>query len=225
MALSLVTAPTDEPITWAQVQKQLHLDGLDDDQAFVETIIIPAVRDRCELATGRQLLTARWRLPLDWWPGWSLTSYVRPLVSAWPCSAVIDVPKPPLQYDPSGSPAIAIDISYVDTTGVTQTLASSAYDVDAPVGPRCRAGRIAPAFGTIWPLVRQQMNAITVAFTAGYGAPADVPPLLIAAMLQDAATLYENRESLQVGTRAQAIALPGYSDSIYRSYKSYARTR
>lgn len=65
-------------------------------------------------------------------------------------------------------PLLAVSsIRYVDVDGVTQTLSSADYQVD----DRSWIARILPAYGASWPSTRDQANAVTVAFTAGYAAP------------------------------------------------------
>jgi uncharacterized phiE125 gp8 family phage protein len=211
MSLSLYTGPTTEPLTWAQLQKQLRQEGLEDDKAFAETVIIPAVRDRGELATDRAFTDQAWDLVLD----------------SFPCERWIEIPKPPL--------VSVVLVTYVDTSGVTQTWATSNYTVDVPVGPRCRRGRLVLAYGAYWPTTRSQANAVTIRFRCGYvdqsgetpAGPVRVfPPLLLAGLLQDAATIYAHREWLTVDPRVTAaIELPGFSQSIYRSFRSHPTQR
>lgn len=62
-------------------------------------------------------------------------------------------------------------ITYVDSNGDTQTLAADQYLVDAVSQP----ARIRPAYGVMWPSVRDQTNSISVRFVAGYGAASAVP--------------------------------------------------
>jgi uncharacterized phiE125 gp8 family phage protein len=176
------------------------------------TALVAAVRDRAEAATGRQLLTATWDLVLDSFP-----CGVQPfeLGLHWSFDRIgnmfLDVPRPPLQS--------VTNITYVDTAGQSQTWSSASYLVDKPSGPRCRRGRIAPAYGVVWPFTQAQINAATVRFVAGYGATgASVPPLLRQAMLMDLTALYEHRGD-------EATPVPAFAASIYRAHKSYAQAR
>lgn len=95
----------------------------------------------------RQLITATWQLKLD----------------AWPCEPFIAVPRPPL--------LTVTSIAYTDTSGSSQTWASSNYIVDAASEP----GRVALAYGASWPSARSIVSAITITYTAGYGAASAVP--------------------------------------------------
>jgi hypothetical protein len=62
-------------------------------------------------------------------------------------------------------PLISIDsVEYLDTNGHSQTLPPTAYAV-TPGFP----GRIAPAYGQLWPLSLPQIGAVTIKYTCGYG--------------------------------------------------------
>jgi uncharacterized phiE125 gp8 family phage protein len=201
MAWSLVTGPTTEPLTVGDVKAQARIDHVDDDD-WIEQFVIPAVRERGEIATNRAFTTQTWKDVRDTFPCWE-----------W------ELPKPPLQA--------VVSITYVDTAGATQTLtANTDYIVEIPAGPRAARGRVTPAYGLYWPATRGQIAAVTLQFRCGYGSdPASVPPLLKMAMLQDAATLYKNREAILADPGiTSAIELPGFARGIYRKFRSYART-
>src|SRR5689334_3002009 len=129
MSLTLVTpvAADTYPLVLLDVRRQTKTEGVTVDDDLIEDFIIPAVTERAEIATGRQLLFATWKKVLD----------------VFPCEGWIDIPKPPL--------AGFVVITYIDPNGVTQTFGASNYDVDAPVGPRCRRGRVMLAYGASWP--------------------------------------------------------------------------
>ena len=95
-------------------------------------------------------------------------------------------------------PAQSIEsIKYIDFDGVEQTLAASDYQTDLVTVPP----RIVAAYGKSWPATRDQLNAVTIEFIAGYGdAAADVPQPIKQAMLLYIGHLYENRESVITGT-------------------------
>ncbi len=208
MPLSLVTPPVAEPLNWTTVQKQLHLDGLEDEGEFLSTFVIPAARDRGELATRRAFMG-----PQTW-------DYV---LDGFPRDPYIEIPKPPL---------IAVtSFTYVDMGGVTRTLVQGTnFLVQAPAGPRCARGRVALPFASVWPIALPQMGAVTIRFTCGYAGTtnnpaAGMPPLLISALLTDCGRLYEHRESLVVDTRAAALEVPGTAKDIYKSFRSWGRQR
>jgi uncharacterized phiE125 gp8 family phage protein len=209
VALSLVTAAASEPVTLDEAKRQIRRTDVSDDDAYLEDTLIPAVRERAERETFRQLITATWDLKLDRFPWpedlspWEQWRYPQ---------GVIKVPLPPLQSVTS--------ISYVDGNGATQVWASSEYIVDAPAGPKAARGRITPVYGVSWPTTREQINAVTVRFVCGYGTShTAVPPRLKMAMLVDLGTLYEHREDVIVGQGFTIDEFPLGSLAIYRQYR------
>ena len=198
MRLSLFSdADASEPVVIADVKRQVRLPGASDEDKLLSGIYIPAARERCETATRRQMRVVTYDAKLDGFPA----------AAAW-----IELPRPPL--------ISVTSITYVDGDGTTQTWASNQYVVDAPSGPKAARGRISPAYGVTWPTTRDQMNAVTIRFVAGYGHASGprLPPLLKAAMLLDIATMFENRENLVIGTIVAEV--PQTSKDIYRSFES-----
>lgn len=85
----------------------------------------------------------------------------------WTADAFPDVIELPL------APLVSVtSITYVDSAGVSQTLSSGAYQIDT----KSVVPRIAPAYGYSWPGTRDQYNAVTVRFVAGYGAAVTAHP-------------------------------------------------
>ena len=150
-ALTVTTEPAGEPVTLAEAKDQVHeLTSNHDDYL---TTLIKVARQTAERYTRRQFITATYEYRLDKFPD------------------VIEVPRPPTQSITS--------IQYVDTSGTTQTLASSYYTLDKYSLP----ARIVEAYGKSWPTVRDHINVVTVTFKAGYGdAASDVPEDLKHAM-------------------------------------------
>jgi len=99
----------------------------------------------------------------------------------------------PTVIRPEWSPLVGItSIQYIDTDGATQTWSSAEYDVDTDTVP----GRVQPAYGEDYPDIRDDMNAVTVTYTAGYGtAASDVPQEIRHWILLAVAHLYEHREA------------------------------
>lgn len=72
-------------------------------------------------------------------------------------------PDGPLKLD--RPPLVSVEwIKYRDTNGVLQTLAEENYQVSYSREP----GLIAPAYGKVWPTTRNQLDAVTVRFVAGW---------------------------------------------------------
>lgn len=194
MALSLVTAPTHEPVSLDEAKQHLRVDVSDED-ALIQTLI-EAAREHVETYTGRALITQTWDLKLD----------------AFPCSgSVITLPKPPVTSITS--------ISYVDTSGDSQTWSSSLWDEDLPSGPKAQPARIAPAYAESYPSTRGQMNAVTIRFVCGYGSAGAVPRSIRAGMLLLIGHWYQNREAVVVGVGMGAVAVPDAVDALLWPYR------
>ncbi len=171
--------PATEPITLAEARAHLRVDDTTENDYI--TALITVAREHVESLTDRQLITATYALRLDDFPRRSC-DIIRP-------------PRPRL---------IAVSsITYVDTAGDTQTLAAADYQVDAVSEP-CR---ILPAYGLTWPSTRSQLNAVTITYTAGYGAAAVVPKAIKQAILMLVAHWFENREPVVVGTITSEVPM------------------
>ncbi|HEY1630633.1 MAG TPA: head-tail connector protein [Rhizomicrobium sp.] len=108
--------------------------------------------------------------------------------------APIDMPLPPL-----------ICVGAVTTYGTNDTASAldpSQYQVDAP------GGRVALKPGVALPADLRRLNAVSIAFTAGYGDAADdVPALIRQAVLDIAADLYAHRGDGGEALPIEALAL------------------
>lgn len=134
-------APTAEPISLAQAKRQLRVDGTDDD-TFIAGLIT-AARSYVENYCSSQLVVATFQQKLD----------------QFPCGDTISLNYPPLLDVTS--------ITYVDTAGATQTLATTVYSVLTTEKP----GKIKLKYGQSWPSIRSQPDAVTITFRAGYARP------------------------------------------------------
>lgn len=81
-------------------------------------------------------------------------------------------------------------ISYVDTAGSTQTWSSSEYDWSN------YSGELKPAPAYSWPPYREQIDAITLVYIAGYGNSTTVPEPIKLAVKMLASHWYEHRASV-----------------------------
>lgn len=104
MALTLITAPTGEPVVATEVINHLRLEPDTSEDALLDALRV-AARQRVEAATGRVMLTQTWDLTLD----------------CFPC--VIRLPYPPL--------ISVTSITYLDVDGVSTVLDTSDYVVDS----------------------------------------------------------------------------------------------
>lgn len=197
MALTLVTAPVREPLTLDEAKPFLRV-STDEENAIVNRLSV-AAREYAETFTRRALLTQVWDWKLD----------------GFPCG-VLELPI-------ANVTAIG-SITYIDQNGDSQTWSSALYQTDLPVGPKAPFGRIVPAYGQSWPSTRDQMNAVTVRFTAGYGSDPDaVPSSLITAMQTLVTHWFTNREPVAVGVGIGAVAVPLSIDGMLWPYRAWSR--
>ncbi len=194
MRLTLVTAPTDDPLTLEEVK--VHLRVTHGDEDVLIATLSQAAAHTVEQRIERQLLTATWKLELDCFPAWE--PYWDARWGGWGRPGIIEVPRPPLQSVTS--------IKYLDTAGVEQTWPGTDYVVQQPSGPYASAGRIMPAVGKAYPDTAPLPGAVRIEFVAGYGATeVAVPVGLKQAMLMYVGNWYEHREASVVGQTSNTI--------------------
>jgi len=177
MSLSLTTSPAAEPVTLDEAKAHLKVDTTDDDALI--TSLISAARARAEWHTGRAFVTQSWTLWLD----------------ALPCDGIIEVPLPPLQSVASIT-AYALDDS-------ATVLDAATWQVDTASSP----ARLMLKPNASPPVNLRALNAIAIAFTAGYGDADDVPAPVKQAVLVIVAWLYANRGDIASETPQEALAL------------------
>lgn len=96
-------------------------------------------------------------------------------------------------------------VSYVDTNGTTQTLASSVYELGQHLGISvCRL-----QYDQTWPNVRAQKDAVTIVYVAGYGDDRhDVPLAIRQALKAYAVYRYDGSIDDQLLTAARRLLGP-----------------
>ncbi len=158
-------------------EAKAHLRVTASDEDALITALITAARTTCENEIRRSLITQTWELTLDQFPD------------------AIELPYPPI---------IGItSVEYIDaTSGTETTLSSASYTLDAKSEP----GWLVPAYGYNWPSTRDEINAVTVTYTAGYGNAAAVPEAIKGWIKLMVGHLCENREAVVVG--ASVAKLP-----------------
>jgi uncharacterized phiE125 gp8 family phage protein len=168
MNLVVVTSPTEEPVTVAQVKAQCRVENSADDALIA--IYLTAAREKCEEMARRAFITQTLRLSLD----------------EWPLGRVLRLPRPPL--------ISVTSIIYTDDEGVATTWAAANYVIDTDSEP----GRISPDPDTTWPFTSEALRSlggIKITYTAGYGAASACPKKYQQAVLLLAAHFYERREA------------------------------
>lgn len=169
MSLIRHTAPAGLVVTLAEAKAQLRVTNSAEDTAI--TSMVAAAVEECEHLMGRALLPQKWQLTLD----------------AFAPQLLLQRP-----------PVTAIDsVKYVHAdTGVLTTLDPSAYQV-------ARAddyvARLNPAYGTSWPNVRCQPEAVQVIFSCGYADPTAVPENIKRWILVRVGAYHKHREAWTAG--------------------------
>ena len=156
MPLQLLTAPTAEPVSLVQAKTHLRIVDTSED-ALVAGLIV-AARAMCENRTQRSLVVSRWKLVGDSFPGVGLTGV--------PYGAMYTLPGHAITL-PWGAVLQVVSITYLDMSGVRQTMPVADYAVDLASEPV----RITPVFGKIWPIPLPQIGAVEVTFDSGHIAP------------------------------------------------------
>ena len=165
-SLAVITAPTAEPVTLAEVKQQC---GIADEVNAHDDLLngyIVAARRACEVFLNRQLMTATYDYKVDEFPLWDCNLYL---------------PLAPLQSVTS--------ISYVDAAGDTQTLSTSIYRVLSNREP----AEIELKYAQSWPTTRIESEAVTVRMVCGYTSAANVPEPIKLAIKMLVSDWFESR--------------------------------
>jgi uncharacterized phiE125 gp8 family phage protein len=176
MGLSLVTPPAFDPITLAEAKAHLRVTSDDEDGLIVAYIL--SAREFVENETHLKLITQTLDYTVD---------------DNWPCVRVRGDYKTRIEFPVKPVSSVS-SVSYVDTSGVTQTLGTDQYVLRTDGAVHF----VEPAYDATWPSVRCQTAAITIRFVAGY-ALSDVPNPLMQAMRMLIGHQYEIREAVNIG--------------------------
>jgi uncharacterized phiE125 gp8 family phage protein len=155
--LTLVTAPTSEPITLAEAQKQC---GVAEGADYHDTVLLGLVksaREKVEGDTSRALMPQTWDFTFD----------------LWPCG--LD----PI-YLPIAPVSSITSLKYYDTSGVQQTLATTVYHATRFLDREPAEIRLKNAQS--WPSLYGEPGAITIRVVCGYANALAVPESLKQAM-------------------------------------------
>ena len=203
MPMQLITPPAGEPVSLQEAKAHLRVD-FDDDDGLIQALIA-AARQAAETITNRQLMSARWKLVMDSFPGPSLMGVPAGQSFSLPWHAILIHKSPVLNV---------VSINYLDMAGVLQSMPASNYTVDAA----CEPARITPVFGQIWPIALPQIGAVSVTFDAGYGAAASVPEGIKSWIKLRVGSLYAHREEVAALSRGRIEPLP-FVDGLLDPFK------
>lgn len=185
-----------EPISLETARLHLRLDTegsppSNPDDALV-TALITVAREAVENFTELTVAVNDFQMKLDYFP----TAEIN--LGTWPVNSIASV-------------------TYVDANGATQTISSADYALDTFSKP----AQINLAYGKTWPMVRNQPNAVTVTFEAGYTGDTspvsnEMPKALKQAMLLTITDLYENRGALGSKQNYEIPVMAQYLMAPYR---------
>ena len=182
--LTLITPPSELPVTLAEAKLHLRLnDGDPTEDSLVSTLIgaATAALDGPEGLLGRALMAQTWQMNLDRFP------------------PVITLPLPPCQA--------VTAITYRTGAGTIATLDPDFYEVAGLNGTSAAAVR---PRGWVWSSFGCGAGGVSVRFVAGWSGA--VPEPIRQAILMHVAALYENREGWQVSSLGTMPL--GYADLI-----------
>ena len=172
----VIYAAQTNPVTLQEAKTHLRVDHSDEDALI--NILVQAATEMAELHTNRSFITQTRQMKFDNFPCVDITIQNGPLISI-------------SGTDTASSPN-TLGITYYDEDEALQTLSASAYWVDSS----SNIARI--VVKESWPGTYVMPNAVTVTYTAGYGAASDVPAAIKQAILLILGHLYEHRESVSV---------------------------
>lgn len=220
MGMNRFAAPEEEPLTLTEARQHLRPTNTEEDALILS--LVSAARDHAETFTHRRFITQTWDWVMDAFPCTDRSQYRNARALELPCAPLQSVSsikyiEPGFPYtitaqgivapvDADGSNGdvywnVVTDDIYVKAAGtwgaavrqLHQTLSPRLYQVDVKTDP----GRIAPAYGQVWPQTRcETLNAVTIRFVCGYGLAAAVPKTIKQAMLLMIGHWFEHREEV-----------------------------
>jgi uncharacterized phiE125 gp8 family phage protein len=194
--LKAIGSVSTEPVSLATARLHLRLDTMGSppthpDDALV-TALITVAREAVENFTELTVAVNTFQMKLDYFEELAIN------LGTFPVNSITS-------------------ITYVDTNGATQTLPSGDYVLDTFSKP----AQIVLAYDKQWPPVRNQPNAVTVTFQAGFTGNTSpvtnvMPKALTQAMLLTITDLYENRGAIVSKQNYEIPVMAQYLMATYR---------
>ena len=176
MQRTIVTPPTYIAVSLDEIKDHLRVTHTDEDP-YIQALLMTA-QGQVESYLNRKLITQTWKAFFD----------------DWPDGDAIVLPFGQLQS--------VTNVKYTDSDGDQSTFSSDDYIVDTDSEP----GRVVLGYNESWPTATlYPSNPIEVQFVCGYGDPSSVPMPIKHAIKITAADLYENRETILVGTITSSL--------------------
>jgi uncharacterized phiE125 gp8 family phage protein len=221
MPFKVTTPPAAEPLLVTDAVVKMSMRVIDTAEDALITMLLTKAREAAEQLTWRALITQGITLTMDQFPmpGCNVSSanWYGPSWGVGPGPLTVSRPDGTTGYEiylPRSPVQNVSAITYYDTNGTQQTLDPSTYIFDTISEP----ARIVPAPNATWPATQNRINAVSVVYTAGYGASgAAVPAGIMHWILLTTGTFYENREMVAVLNKGKVELLP-YVDGLLDSY-------
>lgn len=194
MTAELLIAPTTTPVSVADIKDHLKLDSADTSEDTLLQYYLEAAVEQCQNFARRKFMKQTWRVLFDHWPH--------------------------VQLFHGFSPALAFtSVKYLDEQGVEKTLGASLYSTDLiSTTPRISF------FGSTPGLSANALNRVRVEMVCGYAdgdeavQKAAVPDRVKAAILLQAARLYQSREDVNVNNNNMVKASENLLWSLRSAY-------
>ena len=200
MSLRVITPPTIEPVTPAEVKLWSRIDGSGDvatdaaNDALLASLISSA-RVEAENLMRRSILSQTLELTLRRFPH---------------CGKRVELPNPPF--------VSVTSVTYFDAANIATVMDAGAYhvvDASDSIPPT-----VIPTPGTFWPDTYRRPDAVAIRYAAGWPDAASVPENIKTWIKLRVGTLYANREAFLADSRAAAVALPGrFFDGLLDRYR------
>lgn len=179
MSLKLITAPTQDPVTLAEMKEYLRVDGTEFDVTI--SSLIKAAREACQDFQNRAYFTQTWELSFDDFP-----------------RMPIEIPLPPLQSVTS--------VKYIDANGNEASINLADFIIDTDSEPGRIAFKTNKSWPHV---TLQDINAVKIRFVAGYNDINKVPSAIKLAYMLYVSHRFTNPEDVDVPKAFYNLLWPG----------------
>ena len=200
--ISVVTEPSQEPVTLQEVKEYLRVEDSTDERTIRP--LIETARRFAEQHLGRTLVSTTFKQSYD-----GFHEMEDPLFEGIRTGPYLNYYKNYLVL--ANGPVISVtQVKTIDDADVATTLAASRYYLDNAREP----ARIVLRTGETFPTALRVANAIEVEFVAGYSSIYSIPEPIRMGILQHIAHLYEHRGDMYEASNAY----PPMLRSLYAPY-------
>lgn len=183
----ITVAPTAEPLTLTEAKAHLTYD--DTDKVTLIVAHSASARAMVEARTGTRLFTQTVRFSTDAW------------------ADLANLPIAPVQSISS--------ITYTDTAGASQTLATTVYEARLDL----LEPRIVLKYGQVWPVSRPG-SLVVVTAVVGYGGAGTQPPDVMHAVKLILGDMFAFRETAHEGS-SSAIPIAATVDALLANHSRF----